>query len=53
MSLAGFVVIALSDQSGSTNNLVGDVLTVLSAIVFSVYSTFLKIKVPPEQEETF
>jgi solute carrier family 35 protein F5 len=53
ISLSGFIVIAMQDQAESENNLIGDVLTVLSAIFYSLYATFLKIKVPPEDEEKF
>ena len=56
LSLIGFVIIALSDQNesnDSSHSVLGDVLTVLSAIFYSLYATFLKIKVPPEEEQTF
>lgn len=33
--------------------MIGDILTILSAIFYSLYATFLKIKVPPEDEKDF
>ena len=31
----------------------GDVLTLFSAICYSIYTIFLKVKVPEEKEDTF
>lgn len=53
LSLGGFILIAWQDKSNSENNMIGDVLTILSAVFYSLYATFLKLKVPPEDEETF
>ena len=53
VSLCGFIVIARQDQAQSENNLIGDVLTIFSAIFYSLYAVFLKIKVPKEEEESF
>ncbi len=33
--------------------MIGDVLTLLSAIFYSFYATFLKLKVPREEEDKF
>ena len=53
VSLAGFIIIAWQDKSTSKNNMIGDLLTILSAVFYSLYATFLKLKVPPEDEEKF
>ena len=53
LSLCGFILIAWQDESSSKNNMIGDILTLLSAIFYSLYATFLKLKVPPEDEEDF
>lgn len=50
ISLCGFVIIAKQDSAESENNVIGDVFTILSAIIYSMFATYLKIKVPPEDE---
>ena len=58
VSLSGFGVIALADkrdasESDTTKPIIGDVLSLLSAISYALYATFLKIKVPEGEESTF
>ena len=58
VSLAGFTLIALQDiKNGSEEKkdlqALGDILTMISALCYAVYATYLKIKVPKEKEETF
>jgi solute carrier family 35, member F5 len=62
LSLGGFIVIAIQDwkdgsgedsDSTGADQALGDGLTLLSAICYGFYATFLKVKVPPEKEETF
>jgi len=57
LSLAGFGLIALQDSKSSSSKtsheLLGDILTVASAMSYAIYATYLKIKVPKEKEETF
>ena len=60
VSISGFVLIAVSDkndaQSGegdSDHPVIGDILSLLSAISYAVYATYFKISVPEEEEETF
>ena len=58
VSLAGFILIALQDFKNGTEDkkdlqAIGDVLTMMSAMCYAIYATYLKIKVPKEKEETF
>ena len=58
VSLSGFGVIAFADKkdessTGEERPVLGDILSVLSAISYAVYATFLKIKVPEHEESTF
>ena len=61
VSLAGFVLIAVEDRhdaeesgdSGTERPVLGDVLSLFSAMSYALYATYLKIKVPEEEEATF
>lgn len=33
--------------------MIGDILSLISALFYAIYATYLKIKVPKEKEETF
>lgn len=33
--------------------MIGDILSLVSALCYAIYATYLKIKVPKEKEETF
>lgn len=47
------MTIALQDKSSEDGNILGDIFTVCSAILFAFYSIFLNIAVPAEMESTF
>ena len=59
VSLSGFVLIAVEDkhdaESGDENSkpMLGDLLSLVSAISYAFYATYLKIKIPEEDEATF
>lgn len=59
ISMSGFALIALEDKHDAKSGddtekpILGDVLSVLSAISYAVYATYLKIKVPEHEEATF
>lgn len=59
VSLSGFVLIALEDKKDASSSdssskpVLGDLLSLLSAMSYAVYATYLKIKVPEEKEATF
>ena len=57
VSLSGFVIIAIQDKRGTTDTsekpMLGDALSFMSAICFSIYGTYLKIKVPESEEASF
>ena len=55
LSLGGFIVIAIQDWKDDTNTdqtgaqqALGDGFTLISAMCYGFYATFLKVKVPPE-----
>jgi len=58
LSFAGATVITLSESSSdggskATNRILGDSLTIVSAIFYGVYATFLKYKIPEKYEKHF
>jgi len=58
VSLSGFVLIAVEDNhekddSDTEKPVLGDVLSILSAMCYAIYATYLKIKVPEEKEADF
>lgn len=59
LSMSGFALIAIEDKhqenpdSGSDKPILGDVLSIISAISYAFYATYLKIKVPESEEATF
>ena len=58
VSLSGFVLIAVEDShdadpDDSNKPVLGDVLSIASAVCYAVYATYLKIKVPEEKEADF
>ena len=58
VSLTGFGVIAFADkrdalENSTTKPLIGDLLSLMSAISYALYATFLKIKVPEGEESAF
>jgi solute carrier family 35 protein F5 len=61
LSLGGFVTIAVQDfkdgkkskDTSSYKQGLGDGLTLVSAISYGLYATFLKVKIPKEREESF
>lgn len=57
VSFGGATTIALSDSNVTNetakHRLLGDLLTLVSAIAYGAYSTFLKIKIPEEYEQHF
>ena len=57
LSLLGFSIIAYEDRdardSKIDNPILGDVLSLLSAICYAFYATYLKVKVPEEKESDF
>ena len=54
VSISGFVLVALEDNknadddAGSDSPVLGDVLSLGSALCYAIYATYLKIKVPEE-----
>ena len=55
VSLAGFGLIAWQDDSSSQSDkpLVGDILSIVSAMCYALYAVYLKVKVPEEYESEF
>eukprot|EP00353_Schmidingerella_taraikaensis_P012151 CAMPEP_0185588252 /NCGR_PEP_ID=MMETSP0434-20130131/52314_1 /TAXON_ID=626734 ORGANISM="Favella taraikaensis, Strain Fe Narragansett Bay" /NCGR_SAMPLE_ID=MMETSP0434 /ASSEMBLY_ACC=CAM_ASM_000379 /LENGTH=306 /DNA_ID=CAMNT_0028210759 /DNA_START=203 /DNA_END=1119 /DNA_ORIENTATION=- len=57
VSMSGFVLIAVEDKNDSTDEtekpILGDALSLLSALSYGFYATYLKIKVPESEEATF
>ena len=57
VSLTGFGLIALEDSKGDTSAsekpVLGDILSLVGAICYAFYATYLRVKVPPEKEEDF
>jgi solute carrier family 35, member F5 len=54
LSIVGIVVITSNDSSDkSSHDWLGDIFTMLSAILYALYATYLKVKVGPEEEERF
>ena len=58
ISLTGFGLIALADSiddkdDSSSRPVLGDILSVLSALSYAIYATFFKVRVPEEDVPTF
>lgn len=58
VSLSGFVLIALEDKNEKESDesekpILGDAFSLISAISYAFYATYLKIKVPESEESTF
>lgn len=59
ISFGGVVLITLQDYNSDSNSdsaphsFLGDMVSLLGAFCYGVYSTYLKFKVPKEKEETF
>lgn len=57
VSLAGFSIIALEDSKGdageSEKPVLGDVLSLVGAVCYALYATYLRVKVPPEKDADF
>lgn len=56
--MVGFVVISYADlgeasSEATTGTIVGNSACLLSAVVYAVYSLYMKIKIPKEREYTF
>lgn len=53
ISFAGATMITISESEGSSkarNRILGDVFTVISALVYGLYATFLKLKLPSNED---
>ena len=58
VSLTGFGIIALEDSkrddsSATDKPVLGDILSLIGAMCYALYATYLRIKVPPEAESDF
>jgi solute carrier family 35 protein F5 len=56
ISFGGVTVITISearDSEEANNRILGDAFTVISAMMYGLYATFLKYKVPEEAEKHF
>jgi solute carrier family 35 protein F5 len=60
ISITGFIIIAIQDFKADPSTTetgwqqaLGDGLTLISAVFYGLYATFLKVKVPEEKEESF
>jgi solute carrier family 35 protein F5 len=57
ISFAGATIVTLSEKNDehekAKNRILGDIFTVLSAMFYGIYATFLKKKIPEEAEKHF
>ena len=57
VSLTGFALIAVEDRHEESSEIdhpvLGDVVSLLSAMMYALYATYLKIKVPEHEESQF
>ena len=56
VSFAGATIITVFESEGgeeAKNRILGDIFTLVSAILYGAYATFLKFKVPEEAEKNF
>mmetsp|Transcript_9680 Transcript_9680/g.8526 ORF Transcript_9680/g.8526 Transcript_9680/m.8526 type:complete len:134 (+) Transcript_9680:547-948(+) len=56
LSFAGATIITVfesNDEGDARNRILGDIFTIISAILYGGYATFLKFKVPEEAEKNF
>ena len=50
VTLAGVIIVALSDKNTGKDSLIGDVLAVVSAICYGLYAAFLRIRIKDEKQ---
>ena len=56
ISFSGATIITVfesNDDGDAKNRALGDLFTIISAILYGLYATFLKLKVPEEAEKHF
>jgi len=56
VSFSGVLIITLSDRGSSStedHSYIGDIFSLVSSFCYGLYATYLKVKVPPEQEAYF